>query len=65
MPPEKVYTGKTDGGNCIALRIANGGAGQSGLIGALVDAFIDFKVKAGHPAFSVELFVSYPLRMHN
>jgi hypothetical protein len=40
----KVYSGSYDGGKGIALRIANGGAGQSGLIGALANAFIDYEV---------------------
>jgi len=43
--PLEVYSGSYDGCNDIRLRIANGGAGQSGLIRALADSFIDYQVK--------------------
>ncbi|KAE8152638.1 hypothetical protein BDV25DRAFT_150787 [Aspergillus avenaceus] len=47
---EAEYTGKCGDKNHgkIALRIGNGGAGQSGLVGALADAFIDHKVPDCH-----------------
>jgi len=43
--PLEVYSGSHDGRAGIRLRVANGGAGQSGLIRALADAFIDYEVK--------------------
>ncbi|KAI4136372.1 MAG: hypothetical protein L6R39_007821, partial [Caloplaca ligustica] len=46
VEPEEIYHGSyQDQGSHIQLRIATGGAGQSGLIRALADAFIDTQVK--------------------
>jgi len=52
-----VYDGGL-GGKDIRLRIANGGAGQSGLIGAWADAFIQYCHKKGIAPFKVR---PYPL----
>lgn len=41
IKPAEVYHGEFDKSAPIKLRIANGGAGQSGLVGALSDAFIN------------------------
>ncbi|KAJ7065370.1 hypothetical protein C8F01DRAFT_982422 [Mycena amicta] len=47
LAPAAVYNGSQSfpGHSNIKLRIANGGAGQSGLVKALADAFIDYMVK--------------------
>ena len=42
--PQEVYNGGY-GATEVKLRISNGGAGQSGLVGALANAFIQFAVK--------------------
>ncbi|RSL66639.1 hypothetical protein CEP53_003308 [Fusarium sp. AF-6] len=46
---EVVYNGSYhhDDIKSVKLRIANGGAGQSGLIGALANAYIDYRAKDG------------------
>ncbi|KAH6880789.1 hypothetical protein B0T10DRAFT_411712 [Thelonectria olida] len=54
VSPEKVY-GKS--GN-MTLRIANGGAGQSGLIGVLADAYINDRVADGAKPFKVGWYKS-------
>jgi len=52
-PQSPLYDGGC-GGTVMKLRIANGGAGQSGLIGAWADAFILYCVKTlGWEAFTV------------
>jgi len=43
--PLETYYGSYDGRAGMQLRIANGGAGQSGLIRALANAFIDYEVE--------------------
>lgn len=45
VTPAKVYYGSKDIKGPIKLRIATGGAGQSGLIKALANAFIDYCTK--------------------
>lgn len=46
IKPQEVYDGQL-GGKEIRLRIANGGAGQSGFIAAWANAFIQYCVKEG------------------
>ncbi|QSS48746.1 extracellular tungstate binding protein [Histoplasma capsulatum var. duboisii H88] len=50
---EEVYDAGYHGNDTVALRIANGGAGQSGLIRELADAFIKFRVDHGAEPFRV------------
>lgn len=45
LDPAVVYNGGYSDATEIKLRIANGGAGQSGLIGAWADAFIQYSVE--------------------
>ncbi|KAI9571747.1 hypothetical protein HD554DRAFT_2213768 [Boletus coccyginus] len=52
LEPQAVYDGGL-GGTDIRLRIGNGGAGQSGLIGAWADAFIQYCDGEGIPPFQV------------
>ncbi|KAF9005233.1 hypothetical protein BDQ17DRAFT_1390074 [Cyathus striatus] len=54
LAPQKTYNGDYDDAKDIRLRIANGGAGQSGLIGAWANAFIKYCVeKKGEKPFLV------------
>lgn len=55
VPPAAVYNGSYADAQQrgILLRIGNGGAGQSGLIGALADAFIQYRVSQGDAPFEV------------
>ncbi|KAF7307815.1 hypothetical protein MKEN_01141600 [Mycena kentingensis (nom. inval.)] len=55
LSPTAVYNGSQtfSGTSHIRLRIANGGAGQSGLVQALADAFIDAMVSRGSAPFQV------------
>ena len=54
LDPAATYNGGYSNATGIKLRIANGGAGQSGLIGAWADAFIQYSVKTlGYPPFQV------------
>ena len=54
IQPTEIYYGNTkDLKPQIKLRIATGGAGQSGLIKALADAFIDTQVSNQCPPFAV------------
>ncbi|KZS96916.1 hypothetical protein SISNIDRAFT_534191 [Sistotremastrum niveocremeum HHB9708] len=46
LTPQKTYNGGYAEATEIRLRIGNGAAGQSGLIGALADGFIQWMVKA-------------------
>ncbi|KZT43336.1 hypothetical protein SISSUDRAFT_1068924 [Sistotremastrum suecicum HHB10207 ss-3] len=46
LAPEKNYTGGFTDATEIRLRIGNGGAGQSGLVGALADEFIKWMVNS-------------------
>ncbi|XP_006456300.1 hypothetical protein AGABI2DRAFT_211210 [Agaricus bisporus var. bisporus H97] len=55
--PAAVYNGGHNGTTKVGLRIANGGAGQSGLIGAWGDAFINYMVGKGHEPFTVEWYL--------
>ncbi|KAL0565079.1 hypothetical protein V5O48_016950, partial [Marasmius crinis-equi] len=45
LVPAAVYDGGYQGAHEVRLRIANGGAGQSGLIGAFANAYIRFCVE--------------------
>ncbi|KAF8824653.1 hypothetical protein HHX47_DHR8000055 [Lentinula edodes] len=45
LEPTKTYNGGYTDAKEIRLRIANGGAGQSGLVGALADAFVKWCVE--------------------
>ncbi|KAF8066542.1 hypothetical protein FPV67DRAFT_1195195 [Lyophyllum atratum] len=45
LKPQAIYDGGYPTASKIKLRIANGGAGQSGLIGAWADAFIQYNVQ--------------------
>jgi len=59
VDPEVVYNGSFTGNQDIKLTIGNGGAGQSGLVGALANAFIDYRVKKfGDPIFKVAWYKS-------
>ncbi|GLB40857.1 putative PBP superfamily domain containing protein [Lyophyllum shimeji] len=54
LVPQATYDGGYSNATEIRLRIANGGAGQSGLIGAWADAFIQYSVqKLGQKPFKV------------
>ena len=55
VAPAAIYNGKYDDAykQGVYLRIGNGGAGQSGLIGALADAFIQARVNQGDQPFEV------------
>ena len=54
IQPTEIYYGNSKDISSIKLRIATGGAGQSGLIKALADAFIDHHVnKTKCPHFAI------------
>ena len=55
IKPTAIYYGTTRNSNSpVRLRIANGGAGQSGLLKALADAFIDDQIsETTCPPFAV------------
>jgi hypothetical protein len=55
VAPAAIYNGSYDSAHQqgVYLRIGNGGAGQSGLIRALADAFIQFRVSEGDAPFEV------------
>jgi hypothetical protein len=55
IAPSGVYYGKGKNGTDVPtrLRISNGGAGLSGLVGALANAFIEYKTGQSEPAFKV------------
>ncbi|KAJ7643922.1 extracellular solute-binding protein family 1 [Roridomyces roridus] len=54
VDPQEVYDGGFNSSDApITLRIGNGGAGQSGLVGALADAFIKESVANGSAPFRV------------
>ncbi|KAH7141000.1 hypothetical protein EDB81DRAFT_858065 [Dactylonectria macrodidyma] len=57
VEPEAVYSGGL-GGETIKLRIANGGAGQSGLIKELANAYIKYQVEEGEDPFKVAWYKS-------
>jgi len=58
VAPAAVYNGSYANAHeqGVYLRIGNGGAGQSGLIRALADAFIQFRVSQGDAPFEVSEF---------
>jgi len=57
LDPAAVYNGGYSGATDIKLRIGNGGAGQSGLIGAWAEAFIHYSVETlGYAPFKVYTF---------
>ncbi|KAN0067877.1 putative extracellular tungstate binding protein [Elaphomyces granulatus] len=59
VAPNAVYNGGYNSTNgTILLNIGNGGAGQSGLIGALANAFIQQSVKNGSLPFQVAWYTS-------
>jgi len=58
VDPAAVYDGGVGGNATIKLRIGNGGAGQSGLVKALADAFIQESVKNGTAPFRVAWITS-------
>lgn len=55
VAPAAIYNGSYANAHQrgILLRIGNGGAGQSGLIGALANAFIQYRVSQGDAPFEV------------
>ncbi|KAI0908253.1 putative extracellular tungstate binding protein [Ustulina deusta] len=57
--PSAIYNGGYNSTNAtIELRIGNGGAGQSGLVGLLADEFIKDSVKNGSELFTVAWYTS-------
>ncbi|KZT27208.1 hypothetical protein NEOLEDRAFT_1161767 [Neolentinus lepideus HHB14362 ss-1] len=58
LAPQAVYDGGFTGAQEIYVRIANGGAGQSGLIGAWANAFIQYSVKKGVQPFLVAWYLA-------
>lgn len=44
LKPQATYNGGYADAKTVRLRLANGGAGQAGLIGAFADAFIQWRV---------------------
>ncbi|EAQ85251.1 hypothetical protein CHGG_09265 [Chaetomium globosum CBS 148.51] len=58
LNPAAVYDGGYGNDSSILLGIGNGGAGQSGLIKALADAFIEQKVSNGSEPFRVAWYQS-------
>ncbi|TFK50187.1 hypothetical protein OE88DRAFT_1661802 [Heliocybe sulcata] len=58
LAPQAVYNGGFQSAQEIYVRIANGGAGQSGLIGAWADAFIQYSVKKGMRPFLVAWYLA-------
>ncbi|EER29155.1 extracellular tungstate binding protein, putative [Coccidioides posadasii C735 delta SOWgp] len=59
VDPEDVYDGGYDSKHSpVQLRIGNGGAGQSGLVKELADAFIKSKVDSGSAPFKVAWYKS-------
>ncbi|KAI0407016.1 putative extracellular tungstate binding protein [Xylaria palmicola] len=57
--PSAIYDGGFNSTNAtIGLRIGNGGAGQSGLVGLLADEFIKDSVKKGSAPFRVAWYTS-------
>lgn len=58
LKPAAVYNGGHNGTTKVGLRIANGGAGQSGFIGAWADSFINYMVnRKGQEPFLVEWYL--------
>ena len=48
LVPQEVYNGGYTNATDVLLRLGNGGAGQSGLVGALANAFIQYCVQQGN-----------------
>ena len=62
LDPVVVYNGGYSDATEIKLRISNARAGQSGLLGAWADAFIQYSVKTkGYKPFQVYLLTTYEL----
>jgi ABC-type tungstate transport system permease subunit len=57
LAPQAVYNGGYAQAKNIYLKVANGGAGQSGLIGAWADAFIKYSVSKGSEPFLVAWYL--------
>lgn len=58
LTPQKTYNGGYSSASTVRLRVGNGGAGQSGLIGAFADAFIKWRVQEfGEQPFLVEWYL--------
>ena len=55
LVPSWTYDGGFSDATEVRLRVANGGAGQTGLIGAFADAFIQDQVKKGATPFKVRM----------
>ncbi|KKK14383.1 hypothetical protein P175DRAFT_0436178 [Aspergillus ochraceoroseus IBT 24754] len=58
VDPAAVYNGGYASAQSVKLRIGNGGAGQSGLIKVLADAFIQASVRNGSDPFQVAWYKS-------
>ncbi|KAJ5972261.1 uncharacterized protein N7479_002179 [Penicillium vulpinum] len=58
VDPAAIYSGGYNASSEVLLRIGNGGAGQSGLIGVLADAFIRSSVQNGSTPFKVAWYKS-------
>ncbi|KAL4931454.1 uncharacterized protein BDV17DRAFT_16319 [Aspergillus undulatus] len=58
VQPEKVYNGGYTNASAIRLRIGNGGAGQTGLVEALANAYIKSRVAKGAEPFQVAWYKS-------
>ncbi|KAF3050795.1 hypothetical protein E8E11_010834 [Didymella keratinophila] len=60
VAPTEIHTGNSSAAtsNDTALRIAIGGAGQSGLVKALADAFINESIANGSESFTIGLVLS-------
>ncbi|KAF5381210.1 hypothetical protein D9757_007872 [Collybiopsis confluens] len=54
---QEVYNGGFSNAQTVKLRIGNGGAGQSGLVKAFADAYIQYSVGQGSSPFLVEWFL--------
>ncbi|KAH8103949.1 hypothetical protein BXZ70DRAFT_1005500 [Cristinia sonorae] len=57
LVPQETYDGGFPDAQVVRLRVGNGGAGQSGLIKAFADAFIQDQVAQGVPPFKVEWYL--------
>ncbi|KAK0473725.1 hypothetical protein IW261DRAFT_674593 [Armillaria novae-zelandiae] len=56
--PQATYNGGYSSATTVRLRVANGGAGQAGLIGAFADAFIKWRVESSQEEpFKVEWYL--------
>ncbi|KAL4866171.1 hypothetical protein BDV12DRAFT_187589 [Aspergillus spectabilis] len=56
--PAEVYDGGYPAASDVLLRIGNGAAGQSGLVKALANEFIKYRVSKGSPPFKVAWYKS-------